>query len=178
MPTNGRLSWSERLDEIQRRIGEEPGTPTAAGLSVPYFDRTLDIEPALLEVSNAALRELAIEEVGNSPAVTIVTGASPITMPVTAIRLVTATIDDFPAVEVEPARYGLVNDSPSKVFSISKNGSTRSIFHNGTTASFSFLCDQALATWQSTIAILPPAYDERTIAETVEILSLADNVEF
>lgn len=179
MPTFGRLSWTERLDEIQRRLAEEIGTPTSPGLDVPYYSRSLDIEPLLVEVSNAALRELSVQDIGSPLAVTTASGASPVSMPVTAIRLVTATLDNAPGVEVEVARMVQNTNSPSKLFCIQKSltGNTRVILHNATTASFSFLCEQALAVWQST-NLLPPAYDEKTIAETVRILSIADNVEF
>jgi len=175
----GLLTWTQKLDEVQRRLGEEVGTPTSPGLDVPYFDRSLDIEPVLLEVSNAALRELSIEELGSPAAITPATGASPIALPTTAVRLVTATIDSAPAVEVELARWIQNENAPAKIFCIQKNniGNTRVIKHNGTTAAFGFLCEQPLGVWQST-QLLPPAYDERTIAETVQILSIADNLEF
>lgn len=179
---SGRLTWDERLDEIQRRLTEEVGASGSGGLDNPYFDRTLDIEPTLLEVSNAALRVLPIELLGNPKAITTVSGASPVALPLIAIRLVSAVVDNGIAVEVEPAQYALFSSASARVFSISRDTTSdtgaRGIRFNGTTGSFRFLCEQPLGVWQSTIEILPPGYDERTIAETVSILSIADNKEF
>lgn len=177
MPTAGRLSWDERLDEIQRRLGEQIGSPAQVGLDAPYYGRS-DIEQILLEVSNAALRVISIEELGNTTAIVSDIGTSPIEIEEEAIRLVSATVDSFPAVEVEPSRYFLASDTRSLLFSIMANAGTRVIRHNGTNGNFALMVERSLFVWQSTIDILPPAYDEKTIAESVAILSLADNVEF
>jgi len=174
-----RLTWDQRLDEIQRRIGEQIGTPTSPSLDAPYFDRALDIEPILLEVSNAALRELSIEELGNAKAVQIVTTG---VLPITAVRLITARVDSYPAVEVNVAQFLQNAGTPMLLYCIMRTvfpfAAGRTIEHTGTTSSFSLICEQSVATWRSTPDLLPPAYDERTINETVAILSLADNVEF
>lgn len=175
----GRLTWSERLDEIQRRLGEEIGTPTSPGLDSPYFDRLTEIEPVLLEVSNAALRELSIEELGNAKATqTVTTGV----LPILAVRLIGATVDSYPAVEVNVAQFLQNASTPMLLYCSMRTvfpfAGARVINTTGTASSFSFIVEQSLAVWRSTPDMLPPAYDERTINETLAILSLADNVEF
>lgn len=173
MPVSGRLTWTEMLDEIQRRQSEN--TPSVnPQFDVPYFLRD-DIEQTLLEVSNAKLRALGVSEIGSvgTLAVTPISGTSPLTMPVGAIGIISATIDSGPAVEVDPSRYYFMNTGPhTKILTVA----ARQILFIGTSATVNVLIEPDLAVWQSnpTPPLLPPGYDEPRIAEVCSILELED----
>jgi len=180
MPLNGRLTWAEKLDEIQRRLSEN--TPADAahtpGFDIPYFSRS-EIELFLLEVSNAKLGILSIEEIGNANAVAVsnLTGASPLALPAGAVEIISSPIDSAPAVETEPARYyWALNESIMKYFTVMKNtvSGLRSILHTGLSGSFSVLKEVPLASWQANTAVLPPGYDEECIREVCLLCQLQD----
>ncbi len=175
-----RLTWQQKLDEIQRRQSEANLLAPSAGLDVPFFLRS-DIEQILWEVSNAKLGSLSVEEIGNcdSSVTQIILGASPIVLPKGMIDIVTATIDGGACVEVDPAHYYWVLGASGKYFSVMKNIGTgaRSIYHSGATAEFAILTEAPLASWQANLPILPPAYDEECINEVCVLLEIEDFVE-
>lgn len=178
MPTAGRLTWTEKLDAIQARMNEA-FVAVDPQLNIPYFDRT-EIERILLEVSNANLKELSIEDisaVGKDAIDEYTNAVSPIAINIKSIDVVSATYDGKPMVEVTPAAF-FQNDyagiTTSAMFSVF--GGNIYFVDTGASAVFQVLAYQSLADWQATPDLLPPAYDEKVIRETCEILELADYV--
>lgn len=180
MPLNGRLTWTEKLDEIQRRLAEN--TPADAahtpGFDMPYFSRT-EIELLLWEVSNAKLGAVPVEELGNVniAGVTLLSGASPLAIPSGSIEIISATIDSAPCVEGSPAQYywGL-GEAKVKMFTLMKAAGlgARNIYHTGTTASAAVLKEPLLISWQNDLQLLPPGFDEECMREVVLLCQLQD----
>jgi hypothetical protein len=177
MPVNGRLQWSELIEEIARRQSQfdiagniypsgVPGT-----VDSPYYLRQ-DIENMLWEVSNAALRELTFDELQavGLRAITSDAGASPLALPDNAIDVLSGNIGSQPAVEVLP--------------SIFLQGSTRSTeyaFYGGNvnyvgtgTGTFQIIVEPPLSDWQANNIILPPGYDETRISDVCQLLEAED----
>lgn len=173
MPLNGRLLWTELLDEIQRRQSENSTAPSPQ-FDIPYFQRS-DVEQTLWEVSNSKLREVGVTTMGNiaSGAVTSLSGASPLSMPANAIGVINVTIDGGPAVEVDPDRFYFMNTGPATKLVTFAN---RQLLFIGTSADVNILIEPDLSVWQSDPqpSLLPPGYDEERIADVCEILELQD----
>ncbi len=169
-----RLTWEEKIATLKRRRTEEFNPSPEAQNDVPFFN-TADMEQILLEVSNASLRELRIDElqsVGQLTVVALTAAATSVDTPENFIGLISAKIGDRDASEVVPSRFFQLRDSISLVYCIFAG----KIWFTGANAEFIVMVEPDYDNWSLVQDMLPMSWDEQTIKESFDILWAIDNL--